>query len=395
MRRFDPTALQKYINKKDRAAPLFFTGRREELAIAHAALDNLKEGEAEGNTVVFQGAPGAGKTALLNHLKEKFRSRCDVARLSASTTHKPNIALFEVLEQIEPDIAETLRQSHQLTVQGDLKAMVLEGGVSSASTTMPQEIVSINQLMTVRKNKNVPLVLFLDEAQNANGDLPDGKSSILQQLHEGVAGNVSLIAGGLSSTCARLNRLGISRLSYSNTATLQPLREQEVIASLEAFLNNEDFCIDGRGYDTTPLQQIVINESFGWPQHLTSTLHAISEELIKVGGQLAECDINAIQQRSQARREDYYMRRAETIPDPLLYELVTTVPKGGGVSELEIHKAVERAYANERLLEKTLPAEDAFDTLVHRGVLQEDGTGNLTVPIPSMHDYIKQRSSPV
>ncbi len=89
------------------------------------------------------------------------------------------------------------------------------------------------------------------------------------------------------------------------------------------------------------------------------------------------------------------MRRAETIPDPLLYELVTTVPKGGGVSELEIHKAVERAYANERLLEKTLPAEDAFDTLIHRGVLQKDGTGNLTVPIPSMHDCIKQRSSPV
>ncbi len=247
--------------------------------------------------------------------------------------------------------------------------------------------------MALRKHKNKPLVLFLDEAQNASGDLPDGKSSILQQLHEGDAGKVFLIAGGLGNTCATLNRLGISGLSFGNATTLQPLHEQEVIASLEAFLNNEDFCIDGRGCDTAPLQQLVINESFGWPQHLTDTLQAISEELIKVGGQLAECNINAIQQRSRARREDYYMRRIDAIPELLLHELVTTLPKDGVASALEIHKLIERVYANEPLLEKILPPDDAFDTLVHRGVLQEDTTGSLTVPIPSMHDYIKQHYS--
>ncbi len=98
------------------------------------------------------------------------------------------------------------------------------------------------------------------------------RQTTLQQ--RGDAGKVFLVAGGLSNTYVTLDRLGISRLSYSNTETLQPLHEQEVIASLEAFLNNEDFCIDGRGCGTTLLQQLVINESFGAPtSHQHPTRH--------------------------------------------------------------------------------------------------------------------------
>ncbi len=392
MRRFNPTALQKYIDKKDRTTPLLFTGRREELAIAHAALGNLKEEQTQGNTVVFQGAPGAGKTALLEHIKDTLANECDSAKLSAPLIGQPHEALFEVLKQIEPDTAETLRKSHQITKHGDVNFGVGSGGVSSSSTSTPEDITTLHRLMDERKS-NKPLVLFLDEAQNAEGDLPSGRSTILQTLHEGDAGKVCLIAGGLSDTEARLNQLGVSRLSFGNMATLQPLHEQEVIVSLEAFLNNEDFCIEVGGCDTAPLQQLVINESSGWPQHLTNTLHAIGEELIKVNGQLAECHINAIQRRSQARREDYYMRRVETIPEPLLYEVVSTIPKGGSVKEYMVYEAVERAYKSHPLINQKLPYEEAFHRLVHRGVLQEDTTGNLTVPIPSMHDYIKHRSS--
>jgi len=392
MRRFNPTTLQKYIDTKDRITPLFFTGRREELTIAYTAFGNLKEGQTKGNTVVFQGAPGAGKTALLEHIKDMLAHECDSAKIEASLIGQPHEALFEVLKQIEPDTAETLRKSHQITKHGDVHLGVGSGGVSSSSTSTPKDITTLYRLMDERKS-NKPLVLFLDEAQNANGDLPDGKSSILQQLHEGDVGKVTLIAGGLSDTSTNLNRLGISRLSFGNITTLQPLHETEVMTSLEAFVNNEDFCIDQNGCDVAPLKQLVINESMGWPQHLTNTLQAIGEELIVAGGQLAECDINAIQQRSQVRREDYYMRRAEAIPKLLLYEVVSTIPKGQSVKEYAVHEAVERAYKNYPLINQKLPYEKAFYMLVHRGVLQEDTTGNLTIPIPSMHDYIKYQSS--
>lgn len=391
MSQFDPQAVQSYIDEGDRQSPLFFTGRQQEQGMAQGILRNLRAGKTQGNILVFQGAPGAGKTALLNHLKETLQNECVTARLSVSIVHQPDIALFEVLKQLEPKRAKKLKKTYQKRVHGGINVGVGSAGTEVSSSDVPQDITTIQHLMSLRKNRDKPLLLFLDEAQNANGDMPDGKSSILQQLHEGNTGNVSLIAGGLSDTQAKLNQLGISRLSSGNVTTLQPLQDQEVLAAFEAFLDNETFGIDRHG-DITRLQQLVVDESMGWPQHLTNTLHAISEELITVNGRLAECDISAIQQRSQARREEYYSHRVETIPTALLFEVVSTIPKGHGISELEVHKTIERAYAHEPILEKMLPSEDAYDVLIHRGVLQADATGNLTVPIPSMHDYIKERT---
>ncbi len=392
MRRFNPTSLQKYIDKKDRTTPLLFTGRREELAIAHAAVDNLTGGQTQGNTVVFQGAPGAGKTSLLEHIKETLPKGCDTASLDASRMHQPDKALFRVFNQFDPKQAEKLKQSKQTTTSARLSAGI-GGERASSSTTNPLVITGIDELMALRKHKNKPLVLFLDEAQNANGDLPDGKSSILQQLHEGNVGNVTLIAGGLSDTLAKFNRLGVSRLASGNTATLSPLHESEVIASLEAFLNNEDFCIDLRGCDATPLQQLVINESFGWPQHLTNTLRSLGEELIRNHGVLAQCDLEHVYEKSQARREQYYQARIETIPTALLYELTQTIPKGYGVEKTSIYKAIQCAYEKHPISTMELPAGEAYHTLIHHGVIQSDGAGNLTIPIPSMHEYIKHRSA--
>ncbi len=87
MSRFNPQVVQAYIAKRDRKSPLCFAGRREEQVIAQDVLENLLRDETKGNTVIFQGAPGAGKTALLDHLQSKFRTQCDTAKLSASLVH--------------------------------------------------------------------------------------------------------------------------------------------------------------------------------------------------------------------------------------------------------------------------------------------------------------------
>ncbi len=392
MSRFNSTAVQNFIADRDREAPHLFVGRDEERSIAQSVLSKLQRGKARGNTVIFQGAPGAGKTALLDHLRSKFRAQCDTARLPASLVHRPDEALYQVFKQIEPKQAKKLKESHQTTAEGGVNIGIASGGVSSSSTQSPLSISTIDQLMDLRKGVDRPLMLFLDEAQNANGDLPDRKSSILQQLHEGGAGNVSLIAGGLSDTQARLSVLGVSRPSSDNVRTLQPLSGREVMEALEAFLHSEDFGIDREGCDRDALRRVIVNESMGWPQHLTNALRSLGEELIGAEGRLAECDLGRVQQRSQVRREEYYRGRAEMLPNRLLFEVVATVPKNSSVDGLDIHKAIDRAYQKEPLLERMLPAEDVYHRLVHVGILQDDGTGKLTVPIPSMHDYIKNRT---
>ncbi len=392
MGRFNPTVVAQFVKDSDRKPPPFFGGRTKEQAMAHASLNSVREGRTEGNTVVFQGAPGAGKTALLDHLRNAFRSDCDTAKLFASRLTKPAEALFEVLEQLEPKTAKAVQKTHQTTKYGEVGGGGLgKGGMSSGSTTVPKDISSVRRLMAIRKSRK-PLVLFLDEAQNADGDLPDGKSSILQDLHEGGVGNISLVVGGLSDTRTTLRKCGISRTSSDSVTTLQPLSEHEVIEVLEAFLLRDYFGIDRDGCDENVVQRLIVSESMGWPQHLTNALRSLGEALIETNGKLKACDPSAVQQRSQARREEYYAGRIETIPSPLLAEIVTTVPKGGSVESLDIHEAIERAYQAKPLLEKMLPAEDAYENLIHAGVLQDDGTGKLTIPIPSMHDYIRSRT---
>ncbi len=358
--------------------------------MAHRVLRNLQAGRPEGKTLVFQGAPGAGKTALLNHLREALRGECDTAELDSAQINRPHIALLEVLQEIEPDKADEIKRSYQHTFKGGAKAVV-GAGASYATTTPSQEVSTVRELMRQREEQSKPLLLFLDEAQTAAGDLPNGKSSILPNLHAGNARNVALIAGGLSDSEATFNRLGVSRFGSESVRTLQPLDEENVLDALDAFLANNAFGIECDGYDMA-LRQLVVDESFGWPQHLTNVLRSLGEELIKVGGRLAECDLHAIQQASQARREDYYARRINTIPSPLLHEVISVLPKGQGTTSYTVLSAVERAYKTHPLIEKELPYDDAYDALLHCGVLQKDTIENLTVPIPSMHDYITERT---
>ncbi len=372
---------------------MFFCGRKQEKAAANRALKMVRMGETEGNTVVFQGAPGAGKTSLIRHLKEQFRSEhCDVAHLIGAKLDQPEIALYEVLEQIEPALAEKLKGSHTSTVQGQLGIGGSGGGMSDSKTTLPIVIPTVRQLMGLRTDPNKPLVLFMDEAQNVRADEDNGRSSVLEELHQGGIGCVFLIAGGLSNTEKVLDDRGISRPADGHVITLQPLSREEVLDAVELFLHNRIFAIDRDDTDTTALHALIVNESMGWPQHLNNALRSLGEELIRTQGRLSACDLDAVQQNSQARRNEYYNSRTHSIPNKVLAELVTTVPKNKGVDALEIIKAIHRAYQTEPMLEENWPKKDVFHNLVHKGVLQDDGNKKLIIPIPSMYDYIKENA---
>ncbi len=392
MSQFNKEAVQTYIKKRDRKAPILFCGRDAEKTVAYESLEMVRNGETEGNTVIFQGAPGVGKTSLLRHLREAMSEECDSAELDPSLIETPEEALLEVLEQVDPILGDRVRQSHQRNVHGGLHIQGLGGGVSQSTTTLPRSIPTVRQLMKLLDNRKKPLVLFMDEAQNAKSDMKGEKNRILHQLHVGNAGKVFLIAGGLSDTTQVLHDLGISRPSSDIGLTLQPLAHEEVLETLEAFLSDETFAIDRGGVDTGALRTLVVGESMGWPQHLTNVLRSLGEELIRVGGRLSACDLGLVQQRSQARREEYYAGRTENIPNEVLAEIISIIPKGESARPTDIHKAIERAYQKEPTLEKQLPEDEAYINIIHLGILQQNNGKELTIPIPSMHDYIKDRA---
>ncbi len=76
----DLDGLQSFLQVRDRDKAVFFVGRELEIAAvemtaAYAFAEVQKGMPASSMTLLFQGAPGVGKTSLLTHLTNRWRRR--------------------------------------------------------------------------------------------------------------------------------------------------------------------------------------------------------------------------------------------------------------------------------------------------------------------------------
>ncbi len=93
----DPLPLEVWLKRADRAESgreAFFRGRDAEYDIFRSAVASLSEGIVGNGTMVFQGAPGAGKSALMAECVEAVRCH--------STTDDPWVAIV-----IKPDTLQS------------------------------------------------------------------------------------------------------------------------------------------------------------------------------------------------------------------------------------------------------------------------------------------------
>ena len=88
----DLDALRRFSELPDREATPYFGGRADEIGLVERALNRIRERAREGHwqpsggeTILFQGAPGAGKSALLHHLVRSWRSADQGAPVVVST----------------------------------------------------------------------------------------------------------------------------------------------------------------------------------------------------------------------------------------------------------------------------------------------------------------------
>ena len=72
----DPLPLETWLDQTDRSEvgrEPFFRGRDAEFNVFRRAAGSLHDGRVGGGTMVFQGAPGAGKSALMEECMEAVR----------------------------------------------------------------------------------------------------------------------------------------------------------------------------------------------------------------------------------------------------------------------------------------------------------------------------------
>lgn len=303
-------ALARLATISDRTSPVIFAGREDEFSLLSGALQGVQRGEL-GHTVVVQGVPGAGKTALLNEYATRLlTSEDDADRLVVPVPLTPGVldsTPAAMIEEIDKEFREycssddMARRVNRAVGGASLVAHALFATLTKkdfdsfrpaakAPNSLP---IAFADYVAFRFNRrDSTIMLLVDEAQN----LPDSPRvrRHLDVLHQGVRGRtrVLLACFGLQNTVDRLRELGLSRLARGHARTIGVLSNEDarqcVTGTLEVAL--ADFTFDEGPFDKIQRSRwingaadAILNESANFPQHMTNGCSALAEVLLRQG----------------------------------------------------------------------------------------------------------------
>ena len=388
----DLEGLRFFSEPSDRERAAFFVGRAGETEDIERALARvLRHAQAgqrsAGATRLIQGAPGAGKSALLAHLEEKWtqagRQAPYVLSVYLEELAEPDRIAQAIAVRLDPRRAERFRRTE--TRSGSIGISGVGGGWA-AETAPPAGFDALRDMFPPERWER-PLCLLVDEVQN----LEPGQAGVIRRLHEGVGGlPVVPVLAGLANAQHVLAKLGISRLSVGTIHMLGCLEPGQPAVSVRTML--EHFRVDAADATAEHWATLLEAGSDRWPQHLGNGMRALADGLLATGGALASVDEKSVLAGAERRRLDSY--RARRSPEMLgsgllLAAVMEAVPEDGlgYVGTLRVIEERAGAASGWRLPAGMGP-EEYLDHLIHRGALQDDGTGRLACPIPSFRQFL-------
>ena len=255
---------------KDEAA--FFVGRKELIAGIESTVagieskiktDNseaqLQPGRAIASqkTWLIQGAPGAGKSALLTHLQNKWMTRDNgpvVVEIEPNDLRKESLVTRKIANCIIPQqgakILNTVRTIEagfgvNPAIKADGKVTDSEQSVDLALEDLVQlyskEAVTVSKRLLggsfSKRPKLRPIVLTIDEVQAfESDDVP-----LIRKLHNGKHGlPILAVLAGLAYSESRLVAERISRFTtnrgHSHVQTLSPLANGEAAEGCTSYV---------------------------------------------------------------------------------------------------------------------------------------------------------------
>ncbi len=354
----------------DRGKAKYFHGRNQILDNFDRLVKDSMDTQT-GSTFLIQGAPGAGKTALLDVISKRAEEKkWKVAKVSIEDLYTP------------ASMAQSLGKSYTIDHEQAAKVGVkfIEGGYvrSVAGHATPKEIL----------RNLVPkegLILVLDEAQRLiNLEKTPTEShragDTLDKIHNGDVGRpVILLGAGLGMSKSSFRSLGISRFKGGCFVELGALGKEAEGRVLRDWLVKE-----GRAKgDPAPWIDAIAQKTHGWPQHITAYGDAAAKQIQHERGEMTSIGLDLVQRVGARRREDYYEQRAEEISGKercSLARLIQTVSIDNRLDRRDIEEFLSREYGE-------VEAKDLFQRAVERGVLHSQ-KGTYTIPIPSMQTWL-------
>ncbi len=323
-----------------------------------------------GTTFVIQGAPGAGKSALLGECEK-------LAQRQGWKTVKIKPPAFW-----DPSALRDFIGLRKFSITGG-SLQIGPKNIASAAVNVDWSRKTI--LKTLRKGKQ-PLLLTLDEAQTlGTGNAPPSDHTgtainVLDAIHNGeLDWPVILIAAGLGTTVDAFKSLGISRFEGECLVELGALEKEAERAVLHDWLKKEG----GAKGDPAAWIDAIARETHGWPQHIVSYVKPALKQLVTDEGAMTADGLNTVLEAGRNFRLDYYERRADDFSRKQrhsLAKLIMNVPLGEGLDKEDILSSLTQEYGETE-------AEKLFNRALHRGVLHRY-QGTHVVPIPSMQDWL-------
>jgi len=407
-----PLPLKEWLKITDRAEvgrEPFFRGRDKEYGIFRDALSSLGEEHIGGGTMIFQGAPGAGKTALMlecmeavrqhstpdnpwvavNIKPENLESAAEVVMLIVDAANAESQRLLEISSSSTKEIDGIMeigrKMYHDLSERGVGIAGISVGGKlkNDQEAKVYSQRVFQNAAGLLR---NFHTVVFVDEAQNT--PIRDATKGVLDCLHN-PPDKIPLLSAffGLSDTESRLSDCGISRPADERVVSLEALTGEDVSEAIRGVFEAYDFADSHEDYEIWVKKLAELSQ--GWPQHINRVSVVASRVIANNGGKVNGALLKQALEEAQKRKESYYamiLRRCSG--QPWIYKKLALVAreKNDILGLDEIFCIAEHARTK-----RGKPVEDFLTEALHAGVLIEtrEPPNFYRIPIPSLGDYLR------
>ena len=381
-----PAAQLVPITTDDRGPATFFHGREIECRAfrdvrASARLSN------GGTIFLIQGAPGAGKTALLHECA--LRAEGDgwrVATIKSDALHDPDALAGRL----------GLSYATKTTVHSEAAWRVGLSSVAalfrrrSKGRTSEYAGLAVDKILKAGATPS-GLVLVLDEVQNLrtlHGRLcQPAIEKHLDLIHNGgIGAPVVLLAGGLGTSEGVFGTFGVSRFMQDcvrQLGGLAPPAERAVI---------RDWLVKGGGAhgDQEHLAHWIdriASECHGWPQHIQVYAPRAARWLRDGGGGLTAEVPAVVLAQGDERRVKYYESRLVGLARDDRKAIANLLGRMGESRTLEESDLIA-AFSGNRTPEA---ARAVFQHALHKGVVTERPDGLFAIPIPSMHTWLVQK----
>ena len=384
---FDEAKATSYVHSVDRDRAPYFEGRKREISVFHSCLDQVRDSVESGVSPssmirIYQGAPGCGKTSLINHLRDTNEEILFIELTPSS------------LESVDNFITTTTSKLEEVRNSGlNLLQNIAFDGLASIKFNNSVEFL---KRVLQRLPKIPPVVLYVDEAQILG---PIHGDSLLD-IYRGTVGlPTMLLLTGLTYTKNSITAIqGLLRLPIGSVINMGKMSDEECMTSTLKLL--ADLNVEGTDGEQEIAATNTIRYAFGWPQHLKCAQTALCNELLRVSGKVAEVDYETVETKTTEMRAEYYMDRlggSVLAHETLLTTAVTTIVTQLSDVKLGQLEAICAACINTpELIARKLVSYDPVDlahTLISKGVLAQNDKGTYEPSIPSMVTWLQEQNN--